>query len=73
MAERRYGVADSNFCEYLIERIELSIQSSILEDPSVPLEEDEHAVVDDYKQCVQELLSLLRLVLDESSGRSTEN
>ena len=28
-------------------------------------EEDEYAVVDDYKQCVQELLSLLRLVLDE--------
>ena len=29
------------------------------------MEENEHAVVDDYKQCVQELLSLLQLVLDE--------
>ena len=33
-------------------------KNSILEDPSVPLEEDEHAVVDDYKQCVQELLAI---------------
>ena len=66
---RQYGVANESFTEYAIERLELTIQScGVILDRFVsattePWDEDDHRVVLQYRDEIQDLISDLRRVL----------
>ena len=64
-AERHYSVADADFSGYMIERLELVIQSCQTAACSVSLDETEQTVIDDYKGSVEELIGHSRLSLDK--------
>ena len=65
-AERHYSVADADFSGYMIERLELAIQScQTVSACSVSLDETEQTVIDDYKGSVEELIGHLRSLLDK--------
>lgn len=65
-AERQYGVADMNFCEYVLERLELCID--VLENlhdhmmVSLETESDDIEVIEQYRSDLQGLVRCLRRV-----------
>jgi len=63
--ERHYGVCNANYCNYMIERIELSIQSSqtiVAGLSSVDARQNNIAEITGY---LEQLIELLRSLLDE--------
>lgn len=67
--ERRYGVANTNYSDYMVERLELAIQScqaiaNGLSVASSDVSSDEESVTE-YKECIEQLVELLRGLLDQ--------
>ena len=83
IGERHYGVASANYSDYMVERLELAIQScqaiaNGLSVASSNVSNNEESVTE-YKDCIEQLVELLRGLLDqwkeyhlilESSSRS---
>ena len=68
--ERQHGIANAALSEHIIERLDLAIQSCTtiaheLANPSVSLTQEEQSTLDEFKASLDELLSCLRLLLEE--------
>ena len=68
--ERQHGIANAALSEHIIERLDLAVQSCTtiaheLANPSVSLTQEEQSTLDEFKASLGELLSCLRLLLEE--------
>lgn len=68
--ERRFGIAISSLADHLTERFEIAVQScttiiDCMDNPPVPLSNDEQAIVLSYKGEIDELIGYLRVLLDQ--------
>ena len=69
--ERQYGVANERFTEYAIDRLELTVQSCsaildrFISATTEPLGEDDRRVVLQYREEMQDMISVLRRILQQ--------
>ena len=69
--ERQYGVANERFTEYAIDRLELTVQSCsaildrFISATTEPLGEDDRRVVLQYREEMQDTISVLRRILQQ--------
>ena len=69
-SERNLGISNGNFCEYMVERLEISIQSCtnlsiLLQSPSVALSNEELDDINEYTTQVNDLLTYLKASLEK--------